>query len=183
MDTFFYQHNKFSIRFYSWLFDAHVIDFMAFPWRKKFYKIAVKINLMTKFIIMSPFLKKGRMHLFIHLSIGFGLYTVLQYQSSMSSNFLVFHTSGDISAAFPILVFLTTESSSSWVNGPSLMSNGLLIILVIDSWVMFGGFPGKFSKCSFNTWIRFCWLVAFGLSLAMLFLLFTSHATNKDIND
>ena len=42
----------------------------------------------------SPFLGKGRMHPFFHLSIVFWLYTALQYQSSLSSNFLVFHTSG-----------------------------------------------------------------------------------------
>ena len=49
----------------------------------------------------------------------------------MSSNFLVFHNSGGISsipAAFPFLIFLSTESSSSQVNCPSLMSNCLLII-------------------------------------------------------
>ena len=41
----------------------------------------------------------------------------------MSSNFLVFHTSGGISsspAAFVFLIFLSTESSYSRVNGPSL---------------------------------------------------------------
>ena len=67
----------------------------------------------------------------------------------MSSNCLVFHTSGGISsspAAFLFLIFLRTESSSSFVNGPSLMSNCLLIILVIGSCVIFGGFPSKFSK-------------------------------------
>ena len=44
----------------------------------------------------------------------------------MSSNFLVFHTSGCISsssAAFLFLIFLSTESSSSWVNGPSLLTS------------------------------------------------------------
>ena len=54
----------------------------------------------------------------------------------MSSNCLVFHTSRGISlnpAAFLFLIFLNTESSSSGVNGPSLMSNCLLIILVIGS--------------------------------------------------
>ena len=46
----------------------------------------------------------------------------------MSSNCLVFHTSGGISsspAACLFLIFLSTESSSSGVNGPSLMSNCL----------------------------------------------------------
>ena len=46
----------------------------------------------------------------------------------MSSNYLVFHTSGGISsspAALLFLIFLSTESSSSWVNGPSLISNCL----------------------------------------------------------
>ena len=52
----------------------------------------------------------------------------------MLSNCLVFHTSGEISsnpAAFLFLIFLSTESSSSRVNSPGLMSNCLLIILVI----------------------------------------------------
>ena len=65
----------------------------------------------------------------------------------MSSNCLIFHTSGGISsspAAFLFLIFL--ESSSSCVNGPSLMSNCLLKILVIGSCVTFGRFPSRFSK-------------------------------------
>ena len=59
----------------------------------------------------------------------------------MSSNSLVFHTSGGISSnptAFLFLIFLSTESSSSWVNGSSLMSNCLIIILVIGSCVTVG---------------------------------------------
>ena len=70
----------------------------------------------------------------------------------MSSNCLVFHTSGGIwssSVAFLFLIFLRTESSSSLVNGPSLMSNCLLIILVIGSFVTFGRFPSRFSKMLF----------------------------------
>ena len=69
----------------------------------------------------------------------------------MSSNCLVFHTSGGISsspAAFLFLIFLITESSSSRGNGPSLMSNFLLIILMIGSCVTFGGFPRRFSNWS-----------------------------------
>ena len=64
----------------------------------------------------------------------------------MSSNCLVFHTSGGISsspAAFILLIFPSTGSSSSRVNGPSLMSNCLLIILVIGSCVTFGGLPSR----------------------------------------
>ena len=71
----------------------------------------------------------------------------------MSSNCLVFHTSGGISsspAAFLFLIFLRTESSSSCVNGPSLMSNCLLIILVIGSGVIFGGFPSKVATFNGN---------------------------------
>ena len=122
------------------------------------------------------FLGKGRMHPFIHLSIVFWLYTALQCWSSMSSNCLVFHTSGGISsspAAFVFLIFLSTESSSSWVNGPSLMSSCLLIIFMIGSCVTFGGFPSKFSKCCFHSCIRSSWLVAFSLALAVLYLLLT----------
>ena len=74
----------------------------------------------------SPLLEKGRVHLFIHLSIGFWLYTTLQCWNSMSSNHLVFHTSGGISsspATFLFLIFLRTESSSTCVNIPNLFAH------------------------------------------------------------
>ena len=89
----------------------------------------------------------------------------------MSSNCLVFHTSGGISsspAAFLFLIFLRTESSSSCVNGPSLMSNCLLIILVIGSCVIFGGFPSKFSKCCFHSFILSCWFAALSFALVII---------------
>ena len=112
------------------------------------------------------------MHLFVHLSIV--LYTALQCWSSMSLNSLVFHTSGGISsspATFLFLIFLSTESSSSCINCPSLMSNCLLIILVIGSCVTFEGFLSKFSKCCFHSCIHSSWLVAFSSAFAVLFLL------------
>ena len=95
----------------------------------------------------------------------------------MSSNCLVFHTSGGISsspAAFLFLIFLRTESSSSCVNGLSLMSNCLLIILVIGSCVIFGGFPSRFSKCCFHSFVCLqlsvlLWLCLFFYSLRLLF--------------
>ena len=104
----------------------------------------------------------------------------------MSSNCLVFHTSGGISsgpAPFLFLIFLKAESSSSWVNGPSLMSNCLLIILVIGSCITFGGFPSKFSNCCFHSFILSCWFVAFNLALAVLFLLLTSFIAYHAILD
>ena len=104
----------------------------------------------------------------------------------MSSNCLVFHTSRGISsspAAFLFLIFLRTESSSSCVNGPSLMSNCLLIILVIGSCVTFGGFPRRFSKCSFHSFILSCWFAAFNFALAVLFLLLTSFIVFQAIVD
>ena len=124
----------------------------------------------------STFLGKGRMHPFIHLSIGFWLYTALHCWSSMSSNYLVFHTSGGNFLqpySFPIFN-LTTELNSSCVNGPNLMFNCLLIILVIGSCVIFGGFPSRFSKCCFHSFILSCWSAAFCFALAVLFLLLTS---------
>ena len=101
------------------------------------------------------------MHPFVHLYIGFWLYTALQCQSSISSNSLVFHTSEGISsspAAFLFLIFFNTEASSC-VNGPCLMSNYLLIILKTGSCVTCGGFRCKFSKCHFDRCMRSCWLV------------------------
>ena len=116
------------------------------------------------------------MHPFVHLSIVFGWYTALQCRSSMSSNSLVFHTSGGISlspVAFLIWIFLSTESSSSCINCPILMSSWYLIIFVIGSFVTFGGFPSKFWKCYFHRCIRSSWLVAFSLAFAVHFLLLT----------
>ena len=104
----------------------------------------------------------------------------------MSSNCLVFHTSGGISsspAAFLFLIFLRTESSSSCVNSPSLMSNCLLIVLVIGSCVIFGGFPSKFSKCCFHSFILSCWFAAFSFALAVFFLLLTSFIVCQAILD
>ena len=101
-------------------------------------------------------------------------------------NCLVFHTAGGISsspAAFLFLIFLRTESSSSWVNGPSLMSICLLIILLIGSCVTFGGFPSRFSKCCFHSFILSCWFVAFSFALAVLFLLLTSFIVYQAILD
>ena len=141
---------------------------------------AMNVSVIPQYFLANPrppFLGKGKMHPFIHLSIRFWLYMALQCRSSMSSNCLVFHTSWGIlstPAAFLFLIFLSTESSSFWVNGPSFMSNCLLIILVIGSCVTFGGFPSKFSKCCFHRCIHSCWLVAFSSALAVLFLLLTS---------
>ena len=104
----------------------------------------------------------------------------------MSSNCLVFHTSGGISsspAAFLFLIFLRTESSSSLVNGPSLMPNCLLIILVIGSFVIFGGFPSRFSKCCFHSFTLSCWLAAFNFALAVLFLQLNSFIFCQAILD
>ena len=53
------------------------------------------------------------------------------------------------------------------------MFNCLLIILVIGSCVTFGGFPSRFWKYCFHSFIRSCWFVAFSLALVVLFLLFT----------
>ena len=95
----------------------------------------------------------------------------------MWSNCMVFRTYGGISsspAAFLFLIFLSTESISSWVNGPSLMSNCFFIIHEIGSCVPFGGCPSKFSKCCFHRCVRSCWLIVFSLALAVLFFLLTS---------
>ena len=98
------------------------------------------------------------MHPFVHL---------------LSSNSQVFHTSGIISskpAVFLLLIFLGTESSSSLVHYPTLMSNCLLIILVIGSCVIFREFPRKFSKCCYHRYIRSCCLLVFSSAFAVLFL-------------
>ena len=140
----------------------------------------------VRVIPRSSFLGKGRMHPFVHLSIVFWLYMALQYWSSMSPNCLVFHTSGGISsspAAFLFLIILSTESTCSCVNFPTLMSNCLLIIIVIGSCITFRGFPRKFSKCCFHSYILSSWLVVFSLAFAMLFLLLTMFTVCHAILD
>ncbi len=99
----------------------------------------------------------------------------------MLLNCLIFHTSGGISFLF--LIFLRTESSSSCVNGPSLMSNCLLIILVIGSCVTFSGFPSRFLKCCLHSFILSCWFVFFLWALTVLFLLLTSFIVCQAILD
>ena len=79
--------------------------------------------------------------------------------------------------SFPISIFF------SWVNGPSLMSNCLLIILVIGSCVTFGGFPSRFSKCCFHSFILSWWFAAFNFALVVLFLLLTSFIVCQAILD
>ena len=66
------------------------------------------------------------------------------------------------------------------MNGPSLMSNCLLIILVIGSCVIFGGFP---SKCYFHNFILSCWFAALSFALAVFFLLLTSFIVCHAILD
>ena len=66
------------------------------------------------------------------------------------------------------------------MNGPSLMSNCLLIILVIGSCVTFGGLASRFSKCCFHSFIL-SWFAAFSFALAVLFLsiIWKSNLTDK----
>ena len=133
-----------------------------------------------------PFLEKEKVQLFVHLSVVFRLYTALRYQSSMSSNSLVFYTSGCISpgpAAFLFLIFLDSKSSSSYINCPRLIPRWVLIIFVIDSSVTFGVFPSKFSKFCFYWCTRSSRLAAFSLTLAELFLLLTSFTIGHAILD
>ena len=118
-------------------------------------------------------------------SVVLWLYAALQYRSCMSSNLLVFHTSGGIlsrPAAFLFLVFVSTTSSSSCVNCPSLMSSWFLIF-VIGSSVTLGDFPSRFLMCSFRKCIRFSWLAAFSFALAELFILLTSFTVCHAIQD
>ena len=91
--------------------------------------------------------------------------SLLLWQSLLVSHMLVGFVPSSLWMEFLFLIFLRTESTS-WVNGPSLMSNCLLIILVIGSCVTFGGFPGRFLKCCFHSFILSCWFIAFNLALA-----------------
>ena len=63
------------------------------------------------------------------------------------------------------------------------MFNCLLIIFVIGSCVTFGGFPRRFSKCSFHSFILSCWFAAFNFALVVLFLLLASFIVFQAILD
>ena len=76
--------------------------------------------------------------------------------------------------SFPIFNFSKNRVEFFLMNSPSLMSNCLLIILVIGSCVTFGGFPSRFSKCCYHSFILSCWFAAFSFALTVLFLLLTS---------
>ena len=80
-------------------------------------------------------------------------------------------------------IFLSTDSRSSCVNCPGLMSSWLLIIFVIGSCINFEGFLSKFSKCCFHRCIRSSWLAAFSLAFAVLSLQFTWFTVNHAILD
>ena len=86
-------------------------------------------------------------------------------------------------AAFLFLILLRTESSSSLVKGPSFTSNCLLIILVIGSSVISGGFPSRFLKYCSHSFTLSCWLAAFNFALAVLFLPLTSFIVCQAILD
>ena len=75
----------------------------------------------------------------------------------------------------PVEFFLSKRSN--------LMSNCLLIILVIGSCVTFGGFPSRFSKCCFHSFILSCWFAAYSFALTVLFLLLTSFIVYQAILD
>ena len=85
--------------------------------------------------------------------------------------------------SFPIFNFSENRVEFFSVYGPSLMSKFLLIILVIGSYVIFGGFPCRFSKCCFHSFILSCWFAAFSFALAEFFLLLTSFIVCQAILD
>ena len=63
------------------------------------------------------------------------------------------------------------------------MSNCLQIIRVIGSCVTFGGFPCRFSKYCFHSFILSCWFAAFNFALVVVFLLLTSFIVCQAILD
>ena len=84
-------------------------------------------------------------------------------------------------AAFRLLIFASTTSSSPCVNCASLMFTWLLTIFEIGSSVNFGDFPSRFLKCTFLKCIRSSWLAAFSLNLAVLVFFLTSFTAYSAI--
>ena len=131
---------------------------------------------------MSPFLGKGRMHPFVDLSIGFWLYTALQYRSSMSSNSLIglcfrskfskcFHSRNRscwlvaFSWAFVVLFLLLTSFTVCHATLDCLSSTKSLILSI---WFC------MYSVCSFRYMLAnsFCAFLSFrALVLVGFFLL------------
>ena len=81
----------------------------------------------------------------MHLSIVLWLYMALQCRSSIP-DLPYFWGISSSPAAFLFLIFLSTESSSSCVNCPSLISSWLLIIFMIGSCITFRGFSKTFDS-------------------------------------
>ena len=110
----------------------------------------------------------------VNISIEFCLKTALYNLRRMSSNFLIIPTSGTSSrpAAFLLLIFLNTTSSSFSINCPNLMSSRPLIIFIGFS-VISAGFPNRFLKCSF-----YFQNISFWRLLAFLSGCFTFYSLN-----
>ena len=131
----------------------------------------------------SPFLRKGSMHPFIHLSI----YRILiVYCVAVAEQYVVelsglpyFRWNFVQPCSFPIFNFSENRVEFFLCE----RSNCLLIILVIGSCVIFGGFPSKFSKCCFHSFILSCWFAALSFALAVFFLLLTSFIVCHAILD
>ena len=137
---------------------------------------------MPSFVLMIlklPFLRKRWMQPFVHFSIVFCLYIVLHNWESRSSNFFVFQILKGIlmkPAAFRLLIFFNTASSSSSVNCPSLISRWLSSILFykVCQWLL-EGFPSRCLKYSFHFWS-----ISFSFALKVLFLLLTSFTHQRN---
>ena len=92
-------------------------------------------------ILRLHFLDKKEIQPFTHFSILFCLYIVLHNRSSMSSNFLIFYTSGGISlrpTAFLILIFFSRVSSSPFISCSRLMSSCSLKISFVGLSIISG---------------------------------------------
>ena len=102
----------------------------------------------------------GRMKLFVHFSKVFYLYTTLYHQKSISSNFLVFHTSKVIlfrSATFLLLIVLFFQYCIRFFLHSQILER----------------FPRIFLKCSLHFWSLSSWQTALSFALKVLFLPFT----------
>ena len=83
--------------------------------------------------------------------------------------------------AFTEVTWYTNRCIHFYISAPNQEINFFIFYSTIVN--IFGGFPSKFSKCCFHSFILSCWFAAFSFALAVFFLLLTSFIVCQAILD